>query len=349
MPEVHMYISSSCADKSRVWDSSNAGVLSHFFPGKRALQDEEVTLKHVILVGTHHKTGTYLAKKMFSRLCARMSLCCIFHMSHDPESHVRETLDVASPNIIGHWHWAWFPEDIVPRRNYRFVHFYRSPFKKISSGFRYHKDGVEGWSRYMRKYMDTCSTDEDKICKGAHLCEPCCHNVFRLAKIHRPLAEALPGGLAFVCKHLGNVSTGLSEALTRLPVEEGVLVQAGVDFFETLNMALIVNHTWNDPNTLNIDLDDYMANFEKSTKKLLNFLQLPYTHDLKESLVEDLSFFDVRKSFWYKAFMESGYNHVNTHVSDKDPSTVVCNAELVEAYAFVNELMKEAMTKSKQR
>ena len=33
----------------------------------------------VILWGTHHKTGTYLAQKIFALVCARMSWCCIFH------------------------------------------------------------------------------------------------------------------------------------------------------------------------------------------------------------------------------------------------------------------------------
>lgn len=38
------------------------------------------------------------------------------------------------PSVIGHSQWVWFPEELgVP---YRFVHFYRHPFKKIVSGYR---------------------------------------------------------------------------------------------------------------------------------------------------------------------------------------------------------------------
>ena len=32
----------------------------------------------VIFWGTHHKTGTYLAQKMFALLCSRQSWCCVF-------------------------------------------------------------------------------------------------------------------------------------------------------------------------------------------------------------------------------------------------------------------------------
>ncbi len=35
----------------------------------------------VILWGSHHKTGTYLAQKIFSLLCARMHWCCLFHVT----------------------------------------------------------------------------------------------------------------------------------------------------------------------------------------------------------------------------------------------------------------------------
>jgi hypothetical protein len=40
----------------------------------------------VIFWGSHHKTGTYLAQKMFSLLCAKMSWCCVFHVTRDSVS-----------------------------------------------------------------------------------------------------------------------------------------------------------------------------------------------------------------------------------------------------------------------
>jgi hypothetical protein len=35
----------------------------------------------VILWGSHHKTGTYLARKIFAVICARAHWCCVFHVT----------------------------------------------------------------------------------------------------------------------------------------------------------------------------------------------------------------------------------------------------------------------------
>lgn len=34
--------------------------------------------KPIIFWGTHHKTGTYLAQKIFALLCSRQNWCCVF-------------------------------------------------------------------------------------------------------------------------------------------------------------------------------------------------------------------------------------------------------------------------------
>ena len=39
---------------------------------------------------------------------------------------------------------------------YKFVHFYRHPFKKIVSGFRYHREGAEAWTKRAHQYNNTC-------------------------------------------------------------------------------------------------------------------------------------------------------------------------------------------------
>lgn len=40
---------------------------------------EKEKKKHfVILWGSHHKTGTYLAQKVFALICSRQKWCCVF-------------------------------------------------------------------------------------------------------------------------------------------------------------------------------------------------------------------------------------------------------------------------------
>jgi hypothetical protein len=133
MPEMDMYLTSTCKDRSRVWNGKGAGILSDIlnlggFAGgavtQRMLRSESRGLldyrreqplqnqqgenggRPVILIGTHHKTGTYLAKKMFSTICARLQLCCIFHVTNDDEATLKETVNFADPDMVAHWHWC---------------------------------------------------------------------------------------------------------------------------------------------------------------------------------------------------------------------------------------------------
>ena len=102
----------------------------------------------VILWGSHHKTGTYLAQKIFSRLCERMKWCCVFHVTRDSINSVEDSLKKEKVHVLGHSQWIWMPSELnIKNNNYKFVHFYRGPLAKIISGFRYHGDGVEGWTQ----------------------------------------------------------------------------------------------------------------------------------------------------------------------------------------------------------
>jgi hypothetical protein len=98
----------------------------------------------IIVWGSHHKTGTYVAQKAFSHMCKRMSWCCIFHVTRDSVNVIKEVLQSEPIKVLGHTQWIWNPKDLGIK-HYRFVHFYRKPYKKIISGYRYHKDGAEAW------------------------------------------------------------------------------------------------------------------------------------------------------------------------------------------------------------
>lgn len=144
----------------------------------------------VILFGTHHKTGTFLAKKLFSRICSKMNWCCLFHVTRDSIHALSGALQNEPVNALGHNQWIWNP-NALDIANYRFVHFYRHPYKKVISGYRYHADGTEEWTQKPLTYHELCAspllTDRSskegasvdpktvwKFCESVHLCETCC-------------------------------------------------------------------------------------------------------------------------------------------------------------------------------
>lgn len=112
--------------------------------------------KPIIYWGTHHKTGTFLAKKIFSKICAKMNWCCIFLSSRDSIHAVNGALQSEPVDVLGHNHWVWGPK-FERMKNYRFIHFYRDPFKKIISGYRYHYDGIEEWTKKILPFEKACA------------------------------------------------------------------------------------------------------------------------------------------------------------------------------------------------
>jgi len=98
----------------------------------------------IIVWGSHHKTGTYVAQKAFSHMCKRMGWCCIFHVTRDSINVIRDVLASEPIKVLGHTQFIWNPRELGIK-HYRFVHFYRKPYRKIISGFRYHRDGAEAW------------------------------------------------------------------------------------------------------------------------------------------------------------------------------------------------------------
>ncbi len=66
----------------------------------------------------------------------------------------------------------------------------------------------------------------------------------------------------FQCRNLGPMKTlSLSDTLKLLPPKDGLRVEASIDYYETLRMAHIFNHTYHDPFSFNIDLDDLMSDY----------------------------------------------------------------------------------------
>ena len=100
------------------------------------------------------------------------------------------------------------------------------------------------------------------FCKSVQLCQTCCrveHDTTSEVAVgtgqdHTPRYALRNGSVEyeFLCEHLGktlNDTQTLHGALEALPESQGLLTEASLDYYESLRMARIVNHTWNDPFT----------------------------------------------------------------------------------------------------
>ena len=210
-PETDLVLNSKCSAPMQNWDGKilNFPVWKNSYSNRPSyynlhyendyigndtnhqihLRDHAGEKRPVIIFGTHHKTGTFLAKKLFSRICSKMNWCCLFHVTRDSIHAVSAALQKEPVNALGHNQWIWNPQSL-DITEYRFVHFYRHPYKKIISGYRYHADGTEEWTKKPLTYHKLCDSPllsspaaEGSavspaavwgLCESVHLCETCC-------------------------------------------------------------------------------------------------------------------------------------------------------------------------------
>jgi hypothetical protein len=111
------------------------------------------------------------------------------------------------------------------------------------------------------------------------------------------------------------------DSLLSAPLQDGLRIEAAIDFYESLRMAQIVHHTRHDPHTLNIDLDDFMAHYEVTLQLILKTLEIdkslsPHTFKV---LVNDLQFYDLNNSPLYRWSMSNPlFNHVDPHHEEEE-------------------------------
>lgn len=380
-----------------------------------------------------------------------MGWCCIFHVTRDSINVIKETLQNEPIKVLGHTQWIWNPNEFGIK-NYRFIHFYRKPYKKIISGYRYHKDGAEDWClKSTINYTKSCDfssneikskiipyttqiktksfrgddnkyivpnnyfnenhllTNSDNIkyltrekiqdyCESVHLCQTCCrkeHEITTNAIISNNKPKSIFPNIHYVpfkklynntstiknytninnnnqykdgkhkddkynntnnnnklsnimiinnniqrklttytnsnsnsklyiknpqmvydfqCRNLGPMSElSLTETLNELPPADGLKVEASIDYYETLRMAKIFNNTWNDPYTLNIDLDELMKDYSGTMRKIIIHMDIDLSSKDKENLATELDFFDINNSPAYRWSMTNPLvNHIDT-------------------------------------
>ena len=374
--------------------------------------------QRVILWGAHHKTGTFLAQKVFSVICARMKWCCVFHPTRDSIDAIHHVFSTEPVSIIGHNQWIWYPEEIAGDKDYIFVHFFRHPVRKIVSGYRYHREGAETWTTSPKPYTDVCSSNLHRLalqfmnttapkivsgkssldssstpasqiptrsdvvdhCKSVHLCVTCCRREHeKFDSIHSKRYASLPsddltgrphsraksntGGkilengarreymirpateYAYLCKHLGSAGTSLRDTLRSQSLAEGLATEAALHMYESLRMARIVNHTYHDPRSLNIDLDDLTRDalgFQANIWTLLKHLQLGLSDKELTSLSREIDFYNIKHSTLYKLSMSVPFlnNHIDTTLDSKDWGQVLSSQhDFQQAYKPVFQLM----------
>ena len=374
-PEVGMVVRSQCANPIQNWNGKIYGIPvwtnwlgrgkqehSILYRGdsgrgntsapvvgnlRSIVHDDKALMKgapSVIIWGTHHRSGTYISQKVFSRICSFMGWCCLFHPTRSSAQAIHDSLEKEQVvHLFGHNQWIWSPQEVLgPRVDYKFIHFHRDPIKKIISGYSYHMGGNERWTKEFTQYQNLCKSslyrratsgaDDGKPgapatkeevydhCAAAHLCEPCCRREHQKSESSdprrieyqlRPQAE-----YEYLCKHLGSVPEGsnLQQLLMTLSVEEGMALEAALDYYENVRMINLSEATKDDKNTLHINVDYLSSNHRAAMTKIVHHMDLDISTAQKNSLLDALDFFNLKESWYYHYSMSNVFhNHV------KDP------------------------------
>jgi hypothetical protein len=143
-----------------------------------------------------------------------------------------------------------------------------------------------------------------------------------------------------MCHNLRGVNESLMDSLKTLPIDAGIRLEAAIDYYENLRMARIVNHTYHDSRSLNIDLDFFMNNYELSVRLMLAHINLPMSERETESLVEELKFFDIESSPIYRLSMSNPLmNHINQN-ADAEREAI---RHVLQTDAAINEMYRPVM------
>jgi hypothetical protein len=283
----------------------------------------------IVMIGTHHKAGTYISRKILGVVCQHMNWCCMLHPSKDTKYTLMSSLsNEDSIRMIEHAQWIWLPEEIADRRAYRFIHIHRKPFDRLISGLEYHSSGIESWTRKALFYQHACHYQEllyintatqnsaqyDELitnyCKFSHICEACCVYEHQQKFLSKNQYETL-------CKYASRVKPSLMESLSTESINVSLAIQASLDYFENLRAAKILSHTKNDAQTLNIDLDDFDRDYDSTMDRILIHIGLSDID--RRLLLSILRRYDVRSnrgSSIYKHTMQSKYfRHISSRSS----------------------------------
>lgn len=294
----------------RLWHSySSRKYLSKYLTFLRANFNLNYQLKNrnfpLIVVITHHKTGTYISRKIFSTICLHLKMCCVFHVTKDTLDTILDTISL-EPNIhiISHSQWIWIPSDVFKENgdNLLLIHFHRDPFNKIFSSLRYHLSGSEMWttkplvnSAFLNYQNFNISIKE--YCNAIPLCKNCCllessensryfsdNYDFIFENFHKKLIEKI----------------SLQNLLKSSADNEKISLEASLNYFEIVRMIRILNDTKFSSNILNINFDDFMNDYDATINAVIVFLRkntkLEIPSIAYDSIISDVKTFNIESS-----------------------------------------------------
>ena len=104
----------------------------------------------------------------------------------------------------------------------------------------------------------------------------------------------------YLCKHLGGINVSLTDTLERGSKTKGVVVEAALEYYESLRMARIVNRTWFDPHTLNVDIDGMKSDYTGAVRSILRHIGYSASAEEIDVVAKELDFFDYASSPLYR-------------------------------------------------
>ena len=271
MPQVGIFLYSSCRVRINI-----PGVLPYFEKAVHAAPSavqpwlrqhfsaiQSAVYRNnasVILIGSMHKTGSELAKKLISVLCGQLSLCC-YLMASDFASVDDLNALLAAPSepldIFFSNHFEWLPEHIRAPYSH-LVFWYRKPWSQALSAFSYHGQGQEGGLRFP---ASACATDGRQPASERDVRRFCrsfgrlCLDAHRIATKHVPRASGAagtqtlqlmpPAVYAFACDAVRPwIGYDAMDAwANRSAHASGLAATAAAFYFQSLQMARIMNQS----------------------------------------------------------------------------------------------------------
>ena len=96
-----------------------------------------------------------------------------------------------------------------------------------------------------------------------------------------------------------------------LSVEEGMALEAALDYYENVRMINLSEIAKDDKNTLHINVDYLSSNHRAAMTKIVRHMDLDISTAQKNRLLDALDFFNLKESWYYHYSMSNVFhNHV---------------------------------------
>ena len=235
-----------------------------------------------VLFLAHHKTGTFVAIGIFTRLCQTLPASCCVLFKHPwadvlgtiARQRPRFALTVFSGSLASAWGGR---EKQIPTGGLRLVHFIREPLSIVRSSFHYHRSGHENHSVLLTweqppsdipgavgKSRQVVSGILDTPPSRGHYCKV---DAGELSRSERDYLSAAVDKLS----RQGN-DTLHQHVLARASLPDALLFEAAWNFCEIRAMAAIASSTCVLPWALQLDIEKFEEDTAAQGQAIADFL-----------------------------------------------------------------------------